>query len=178
MQPQAIEGVALAIELRAGVGGTYCGRRADGSVPCWRLQAGKWTAAVDVTALAGARAIALTGSDEVCAIAASGEILCHNLDDDSTVALSGSEDSVAVIGTHLWGCAKNTQGDWHCWNILAPMLESVGSNPIALPASTSPVVSLALGGLRLCALREDESLACVDANDPTLQLVDVTGLPD
>jgi hypothetical protein len=178
LQPVAIEGVSRVIELRAGVSGTYCGRRADGSVTCWQLQAGKWSAAADVAALAGARAIALTGGDEVCAIAATGEIRCHNLYDDSTVKLGGSEDSVALVGTQLWGCAKNTQGEWHCWNVLPPMLESVGSNAIALPASASPVTSLALGGLRLCALREDDSVACVDANDPSLRLVDVSGLPE
>jgi hypothetical protein len=31
--------------------------------------------------------------------------------------------------------------------------------------------------LRLCALRQDESVACLDANDPMLALVDVSGLP-
>ena len=159
LRPQPIEGLSDVVELRAGVFGTYCGRHADETVACWRLQEGKWTAAADVAALAGARAIALTGSDEVCAIAASGAILCHNLDDDSTIALGGSDGSVALVGTQLWACAQNAQGDWHCWNVLPPMLETVGSNAIALPTSATPVTSLALGGLRLCALRQDESVA-------------------
>jgi hypothetical protein len=172
-----IAGMRDIVELRGGVIDTYCGRTAAGSVHCIRTNdRGVWSAAIEVTALAGARAIAVSGYNEVCAIAEAGNVLCHDLDNGKTVALAESEGSVALIGTSLVACAQHLSGDWTCWNILPPMLETIGSPPIRVPAERT-LVEVAAGGFNVCAVQEDERVVCANAGEVPPQLHAIDDLP-
>jgi hypothetical protein len=169
---QTLPGVA---EVRSGALGTYCARGDTGWVQCWRFSDAEreWTAPATVEQLAGAQAIAMAGHDEVCAIVASGEVVCHNLDSGFTITLPDSAGSLELVGTSLVACAADAQRSWRCWNILPPMLETIGTFSIAVPSEV-PVRELAVAGLRVCVLREDDQVACVLATDamPTLAVVD------
>jgi len=175
--PRAIEGATGLVELKAGVLGRYCGRSQAGSVRCWRIGDDEWTSATAVSALAGARSIAVPGHDEVCAIVETGAIVCHNLDSGNTLPLPLSTGSVELVTAQLWGCARNGEGLWRCWNILPTMLETVGAPAFDLPSEV-PLVEVTLGGLGLCAVREDDAVVCGNANDALPLLTVVNGLAD
>jgi hypothetical protein len=161
--PLPIAGLTGVTELRNGMMGSYCALDMQQRVSCWRVVDGAWTAPMEYTALAGARAIALAAWDEVCVVGSTGNILCHNFDSGKTIPLERSENSVAVSAAGgLAACGKSASGSWQCWNVLPVMLESVGSKPIQIRTDV-PIVDLQLGGFRICALREDNSVACVDA---------------
>jgi hypothetical protein len=180
-----VAGLSGIEEIRNGTMGTYCARSAQGAVFCWRFKETAWTAPVEMTALAGARAIALAAWDEVCGIAASGGmILCHGFDSGKTVPLTGSENSVIVKGVGgLAACGKNAGGVWQCWNVLPPLLEAIGSAPVVVP-SAIPIRDLVIGGFKVCGLREDGAVACANAEETGLtpmpgsgELMVVEGLP-
>lgn len=177
--PVTIANVSGVVELRSGVNGEYCGRLQNGSVRCWSLKEDGWTAAVEVPALSGARSIAMAAFDEVCAVVGPGPILCHNLENGKTVPLDKSAGSVRVIGTgSLAACAVNGEGAWHCWNVLPPMLETVGSPRIDASAD-EPAVDLVFSGFRVCVLFPENEVACGEVTDWGLpELVRVAGLPD
>jgi hypothetical protein len=172
--PMAVPELSSVVELRGGVQGTYCARGQAGWVRCWRLQDGVWSAPALVDALSGARTIAVTFQDEVCGIAPSDQILCHNLDSGHDAALSGSQGAVELVSGLLSACARKQSGDWTCWNVLPPMLESTGSPPIEVHSEV-PLLEIAIGGLRACALRADHAVVCADADSvtvaPELELV-------
>jgi hypothetical protein len=145
---------------------------------------GKWTAPFEVAPLAGARMIALAAWDEICSIASSGSILCHNFDSGKTVQLQGSESSVALTAAGgLSACGKSASGQWQCWNILPPLLEALGSVPVKV-LSAVPLRELILAGFYICGLGEDSSVACENAQNiglmpmpETAELTPITGLP-
>jgi hypothetical protein len=167
------------VELRGGVNGEYCGRLQDDSVRCWSLRDGAWSAAVEVPVLSGARSIAMAAFGEVCAIVGSGPIQCHNLENGKTVPLDDSAGNVRIIGAgSLAACAVNGAGDWHCWNVLPPMLETVGS-PRFEASIDKRLVDLVFSGFRVCALLPENEVACGGVTDWKLPvLVRVEGLPD
>ncbi|HKU44338.1 MAG TPA: hypothetical protein VJR89_39535, partial [Polyangiales bacterium] len=110
------------------------------------------------------RTIALAAWDEVCGIAESGEIRCHNFDSMKTIPLQNSENAVAVRGAGgLSACGKNGTGLWQCWNVLPPLLEVAGSTPVPI-RTEMPIDDLVIGGFHVCALRADRSVACADAS--------------
>jgi hypothetical protein len=176
--PWLVPGLEDVVELRAGTLGTYCVRERLGSVRCLRLVEGHWDTLVEVPELAGASAIGVTFMDEVCGITSTSTVLCTNLDTHETYALNDSSDATELRATgSLSACARKADGTWHCWNVLPSMLASLGSPAIAVESDV-PIVELSLSGFNGCALREDDSVACADANDaagPALRVVD--GLP-
>lgn len=119
-----------------------------------------------------------------CSIGSSGHVACHNFDSGKTVQLQGSENSVALTAAGaLSACAKSMRGQWQCWNILPPLLEAQGSVPIEV-LSPVPLRELLLAGFSLCALGEDSSVACENAQriglmpmPESAELTPVTGLP-
>lgn len=185
LTPEPMAGLSEIVELRNGMMGSYCARDMRDHVWCWRVKDGAWTEPKDFTELAGAQRIALAAWDEVCAVDGAGTIQCHNFDSGKTIALEGSEDSVTVVAAGgLAACGQSASGRWQCWNVLPPMLETIGSKPIEI-RSDVPIRALELGGFRVCALREDDSVACIDAAEtlalfppPALaELPVVEGLP-
>jgi hypothetical protein len=174
--PIAIANLSGAIELQGGVLGRYCAQGSEGWTRCWKLDRGTWTSAVDVPALAGAHGIAVPAEDEVCGAFETSGIRCQDLSSGAVATLPGSEGSVEMKASGLWGCARNTQGSWRCWNILPPMLHSVGTFAIEIPSEVA-LTEVAIGGQRLCALRTDDSVMCADANSGSAALTAVGPLP-
>jgi hypothetical protein len=163
--PVPIAGVEGAVELRAGLLGDYCARGEAGWVRCWKLEEATWTAAVELPALQGARALGMTGENEVCAILEEGSIHCHNRVSGLTIPLDDSQSSVELLAAgSLSACARNTAEEWHCWNVLPPMLETVGSPAIPVTSELS-IEQLVLSGFRVCGRLEDDRIGCANAND-------------
>ncbi|MET0287330.1 MAG: hypothetical protein ABW352_22790 [Polyangiales bacterium] len=185
-RPCAIDGLKQIEELRAGSTGHYCARDASHAVWCWQSNDGQWAAPVELEALAGARAIAVTSYDTVCAIVEAGNVLCHNTENGSSTPLDDSDDMVSINAAgSLALCGSKSDGRWYCWNVLPPMLESVGSPSIAVPSEVA-LRELWIAGFRVCALREDERVVCADANQVVIGLDSISpsglepvaGLPD
>lgn len=62
-----------------------------------------------------------------------------------TIPAERSENSLAVTGAGgLAPCGQSKTGTWQCWNVLPPMLETVGSKPIEVRSSV-PIRVLAIG---------------------------------
>jgi Regulator of chromosome condensation (RCC1) repeat len=162
--PRAIEGLSDVVELSNGILGSYCVRGAAGWTRCFKLAEEQWQSPFDVPKLANARALILTGENEVCAIDAQREVVCHNLENDSLHTLPESSNSVALVGSELVACALDAAMTWRCWNILPPMLETTGTFPIAVPSGLS-LSELHVGGLRVCGIREDNEVVCAAATD-------------
>jgi hypothetical protein len=179
LEPVTIAGLSGVVELRAGVEGEYCGMVQDDSVRCWALEDGTWTAATEVRELAGAHSIAMAAPAEVCGIVGTGAVQCHNLDNGKTVPLDDSDGHVRVIGAgSLAACAVSTTGAWSCWNVLQPMLETVGSPRLEVRAQEA-TVDLVFSGFRVCALESNGEVACGMVEDwgPPM-LIKVDGLPE
>jgi Regulator of chromosome condensation (RCC1) repeat len=174
--PTPIQNLSGVVELRVGQLGRYCARGAEGWTRCWKLDNGAWTSAVDVLALAGASAISVPWDSEVCGVINTG-VVCNDLANGVTVPLTASEGTVDLVASSLWTCGVSASLLWTCWNILPPMLETVGSPPIPLPAN-SPLIEVTLGGLYLCGMHEDRSVACADVEGSgSFDLVPVGPLP-
>jgi hypothetical protein len=175
--PKTIEGVSGIVELRSAPLGTYCGRHADGVVECWRFQAGHWAEPFHVEELKGARHIALTTTNEACAILESGSVTCHNFDSGKTVPLQRSQDALQLVASgDLAICAQNNMQRWLCWNLLPPGFETVGTPAIPVEADQK-LLDLTIAGLRFCSLRADRSVACANATTASLAFELVEGLP-
>jgi hypothetical protein len=180
LTPTRIEGLTDIVEVRAGVLGSYCARDKVGKVSCWRFIDGKWTDPSEVTELAGARALALSWADEVCAISKTREVVCHNLASGVTDTMPSSKDSERITASGgIIACAMNSARSWRCWNVI-PSTISLSFEV----RSTVPVVDLSVPGLRGCAVFDDDSVGCYDANQLTAPLADalppfvpVAGLP-
>jgi len=173
--PEPIAGLSGIVELRGGVIDTYCARDADGAVYCFALDDGAWTEPARIAGLAHARAIAVTGYNVMCAITEARGVACYNLESGVSTPLEQSDDAVALVGTELVACAQRSTGHWTCWNILPPMLESVGSPPIYVPEDE--LIELAIGGFRVCAVRQDASVVCANAELGAPELLTLPGLP-
>jgi hypothetical protein len=176
--PWLVPGLADVVELRAGTLGTYCVRERTGTIRCLRLVEGHWDTLVEVPELAGASAIGVTFMDEVCGITSASTILCTNLDTHETYALNDSSGTTELGATgSLSACGRKADGAWYCWNVLPSMLAALGSPALAVESEV-PIVELSLSGFYGCALHEDDSVSCVNANDaPALVLKVVDGLP-
>ncbi len=171
--PVEIEGLTSIVEVRPGTEARFCARDEAGSIRCWQLRQDGRVPSEPIAALAGARSFLIATTEMICAIVADGEILCHNLSNGVTTPLMASHGSVELEGNTLIACARSSDGRWTFWNVLPPMLESVGSAPIPV-ASEVPLLEFAVGGLTACALREDQRVACVTADviPPMLRLVE------
>lgn len=172
LRPQEIAGAPKLLEISRGGQTAYCGRDAEGAVWCWSHDWKNWSAARKV-ALDGAKALAMTGLDEICALVQSSEIVCHNLDNGHLIPLDESSGSLRVASGPLVACGQRSDRSWRCWNVLPPMLEETGSGPIPL-VSDLPLVELSVAGLSGCALREDGKVSCLSVNAllPTWVVVD------
>jgi alpha-tubulin suppressor-like RCC1 family protein len=184
--PRKVEGLTNIQELRAGTTGNYCARDAKSAVWCWRVGDTDDPAPQRVEALAGAKAVAVAGFDETCALVEAGNIVCHSSESDVSVALDDSDDVVTINAAgSLAVCAKKRDGSWYCWNVLRQMLEAVGSPAIKVP-SEMVLTDLVLSGFRLCAQRQDRQVVCANANEVLVGLNSieasalkvVQGLPD
>jgi hypothetical protein len=176
LELETIAGLWGIVELRGGVSDTYCARDDRDRVYCIRSEGDVWAQPVQAPALRGARAIVVSGSNEVCAIAPERNVLCHDLDNGKTVPLPESEDSVAITGTSLVACAQQRDDGWTCWNILPPMLESTGTFALHVPSELT-LVELAVGGFNVCAVRDDGDVVCASAGSAMPELVVIAGLP-
>jgi hypothetical protein len=176
LRPTRIAGLPKQVEISRGGQSAFCGRDAQGAVRCWSHDWNVWSEA-RLVMLTGAKALAMTSMDEICALMKSGEILCHNLENGHLIPLDDSEGSMRVTSGPLVACAKKSDPNWRCWNVLPPMLEESGSSPIPL-ISDVPLVELAVAGWTGCALREDRKVSCLSVNDllPTWRVVE--DLPD
>jgi hypothetical protein len=181
-----VEGLTDIEELRAGSTGHYCARDARRVVWCWRSDDGLWATPVALPALAGARAVAVTSYDTVCALREAGDVVCHNTESGNTTALFDADDVVSINAAgSLALCGSKRDGSWACWNVLPTMLESVGSPAITVPSDVA-LTELWIAGFRVCALREDARVVCADANEVVIGLgslapnglAPVQGLPD
>jgi len=169
--PVPIAGLSSVVELRAG-SGAYCAREAAGAVKCWFFDAGKWTAASEVSELSGARAIAMTNSYGVCALTPSSDIRCFVFEGSVTQTVVDSQGSVALAPTGgLAVCGLDSAQTWRCW----PIVPRVDYTPLRVHSNINPV-ELVMMGLRVCALREDASVACLTQDD--LTEVPTTDFPD
>jgi len=173
--PEPIAGLSGIVELRGSVLDTYCARDGDGAVYCFELDDGEWSEPAKVSGLSRARSIAVTGYNVMCAITEARGVACYNLESGVSTPLEQSEDSVALVGTSLVACAQRRSGQWTCWNILPPMLETVGSPAIRVPEEE--LVEVAIGGFRVCAVRQDASVVCATAELGAPQLMTLAGLP-
>jgi len=176
LAPRAIEGLEDIVELRGGVIDTYCARDAADEVWCFRLEGEDWPRAFPVPELSGARSIAVTGNDEVCALTEQRTATCHNLTTGSDVPLVGATGLVELVGTSLVACAKDDAGAWTCWNILPQLLDMVGAIAIPVPVEM-PLVELAIGGFQFCALQGDDSVGCANAETGMPELKLISELP-
>jgi hypothetical protein len=164
LQPVPITGVASVVELRAGTSGAYCARETSGAVKCWTFAEGRWTDAREVPELAGARAIALTYASAVCALSQANDIKCFIFEGATTQTVVDSQGSVALAPTGgLAVCSKDAAQSWRCW----PIVPQTDYGALRVHSSTVPV-ELVMAGLRICALREDNSVACLTPEDITV----------
>jgi hypothetical protein len=177
LTPTAVAGVDDALQIAGGILGTYCARGKAGWVRCFRLENGSFSKVQEMSALQGARGLIVTASNMACALLPSSEIVCENMENGAVSTLGDSKGSRSLVGTELVACAQGASNSWRCWNVLAPMLESVGSQPIELPTQT-PLVELIPAGLRICGLQQDRAVVCVDAASFFPALTVVAGLPD
>jgi hypothetical protein len=170
--PKPIAGLEQVVQIAGGAFAHYCARGAAGWIRCWQLEDGEWTAPTEVPKLAGVRSFIVPGLMELCALMPSGDVACHNLENGSLNNLGDSRGSVALVGTDLVACAGDEDGQWRCWNILPPMLESVGSPPILVPSETG-LTELIVAGLRVCLRRADAAVLCTTAASftPTFEVV-------
>jgi hypothetical protein len=159
--PQPVLGLTSVVELRVGSLGTYCVREAAGAVKCWRFEEGKWTTPAEIPDLAGARTIAMTYSDATCALTPTGEIKCHSFDTQLTQTVEGTQGSVAMAAAGgMTVCGANAALEWRCW----PILPNLDVAVLQVQSSVS-IVDLTMMGLRICALRQDSTVACVTPED-------------
>lgn len=174
--PERIAGLSNIVELRGGVIDRYCARDSEGAVYCFRLENGAWTEPSAIAELQHAREIAVSGYHVMCAITEARDVVCYNLENGVSTKLEQSEGSVAIVGTSLVACAQNQSRGWTCWNILPPMLETVGSPALHVP-DEEQLIEVAVGGFRVCAVREEGSVVCATAELGMPELVTVMGLP-
>jgi hypothetical protein len=196
--PMPIDGVSGVQQLSVGAFASYCALVADGSVLCWRFQDDHWSAPIP-TALHDMRAISMPQADLVCAIPPAGNIVCQGIGGtfaDMSVELPSSHDaqSLEAGSGGIAVCAPDETKAWQCWNVLSFFLVQMGQSDVggAFPfaiESNMPLRELAIAGFRLCALREDRSVGCLDLADAanaSMLLTDmhlelngsVVGLPD
>jgi hypothetical protein len=169
--PVALPGLSSVVELRAG-SGAYCAREASGAVKCWAFAEGKWTDPREVPELAGARALALTYSSSVCALTPASDIKCFIFEGAITQTALDSQGSVALAPTGgLAVCGMDAAKSWRCW----PIIPDANYGSLRVHSSSLPV-ELVMAGLRICALRDDNSVACLTPED--LSVVPTTDFPD
>lgn len=169
--PKPIDGLREIVEIRNGSLGEYCARDRSDRVLCWTLSKDAWTDPVEVPALAGAKALGLPYSDEVCSIASDDSVRCHNLDMDITDNLPQSNGSVKLTAVgQLVTCAMDKKSAWRCWTVRPP------APSILLPFhADEPAIMLVIAGYYGCALLEDHSIGCMNASALTAPIQD--GLP-
>lgn len=173
--PRTIEGLANIVELRAGSDGSYCARDASSIVSCWTSGNGAWEKPRTVDALMGAKAVAVAGFDEVCALVKEGNIVCNSSDTGRSVPLDDSYRMATITAAgSLAVCGRKLDGSWWCWNVLRQMLEDFGSPAIAIPTD-QPFSELLLSGFNVCALRADNQVVCANANEILISLMGVEG---
>lgn len=154
--PVTVATLTNAVELRGASLGTFCAREADGAVKCFRFEAGGWSAPTEIADLAGARAITVTYSQAVCALDATSQVKCHSFESGRTEPLVNSMGSVAIADTGgLAVCASDAAHAWRCWPILP------GTEIAALQVRSDVTIAhVVMMGVRICALREENSVAC------------------
>jgi hypothetical protein len=176
LEPKPVDGVTGALALHSGPMSSYCARGA-GWTRCWRLDAGAWTAPIELPDLAAASGIALASAQEVCGIVSGGEVVCSAVDGGSSARLSGSRGTIQLAGGLLTVCGGDIVGAWYCWNILSPMvLQAIGAPRSEL--TRGPFDQLVTAGFRYCGLGPSGDVQCVERNTPSPQWMPVADLPD
>jgi hypothetical protein len=143
-------------------------------VSCWRVLREGVTPLV-AAAVSGARAIVMPHADYVCAILEAGNVVCQGFAEEVKsvrVELPNSSGAVSLEAGSggLALCAVDAAHAWQCWNLPSYVFESMGIADVAgvfpfVIDSDRPLRELAIGGFRVCVLRDDTSVACVDAAD-------------
>jgi hypothetical protein len=176
LEPKPVDGVTDALALHSGQMSSYCARGA-GWTRCWRLDAGAWTAPIELPDLAAASGVALASAQEVCGIVSGGEVVCSAVDGGSSARLSGSRGTIQLAGGLLTVCGGDIVGAWYCWNILSPMvLQAIGAPRSEL--TRGPFDQLATAGFRYCGLGPSGDVQCLERNTPSPQWMPVADLPD
>lgn len=160
-----VPGLGGVVELRGGAGNSYCTRAEDRSVRCLSLaeDGASWSLPIQVSALAGASAIAMTSADSVCGILPSSEVKCVKPVSGVGATLAGSLGSVQLRASGgLSACAKDQADQWHCWNVLKS--GATDSAPRTDVPSEQELVELGISGFIVCAAQRDARVVCASAN--------------
>lgn len=163
-----VPGLSGVIELRGGAGNSYCARAEDRSVRCLSLaeDGTGWGLPIEVSTLAGARAIAMTFADSVCGLLPSTEVKCVKPENGVGATLTDSLGSVQLRASGgLSACTKNQADQWHCWNVL--ISGATDSAPRTDVPSEQELIELGISGFIMCAVRQDASVVCASANSGT-----------
>lgn len=156
-------------QLRVGAFASYCALAESGDVLCFRIEEGRWSTPKKA-ALPKVKTIAMPHPDYVCGLPDSGGILCQSIVEATRVELP---DSAGALGLEAGSgglvlCANYPEQAWRCWNLPSFTLPMMGVENVAgqFPFqvySDMPTRELAIAGFRVCVLREDDSIACVDS---------------
>lgn len=177
LTPQAVAGIAGAVELRSGPMSTYCAR-GEAWTRCFRLEGGTWTTPVELPALAAASGIALASAEQVCAVVSGGEVVCAEVSGgSSSVRLAGSRGTIQLAGGLLTVCGGDIVGAWYCWNILSPMvLQTIGAPRSEL--TSGPFDELVTAGFRFCGLGPSAEVQCMERNASAPAWLSIDDLPE
>ncbi|HTU57847.1 MAG TPA: hypothetical protein VMF89_05425, partial [Polyangiales bacterium] len=167
--PTKVAGLTGIKLLRVGAFASYCALDDSGDVLCFRIEEGRWSTPKRVD-LPRVKAIAMPHPDYVCGVPDSGGILCQSVVDATRVELPGSAGALGLEAGSggLVLCANYPEQAWRCWNLPSFTLPMMGVENVAgqFPFqvySDVPARELAIAGFRVCVLREDDSIACVDS---------------
>jgi hypothetical protein len=167
--PTRIAGLTGIKQLRVGAFASYCALTESGEVLCFRVEEGRWSTPKKAD-LPKVKTIAMPHADYVCGLPDSGGILCQSIVETTRVELP---DSTGALGLEAGSgglvlCANYPERAWRCWNLPSFTLPMMGVENVAgqFPFqvySDVPARELAIAGFRVCVLREDDSIACVDS---------------
>jgi hypothetical protein len=167
--PTRIAGLDGIKQLRVGAFASYCALDDAGDVRCFRIEEGRWSAPKKAE-LPKVTAIAMPHADYVCGLPESGGILCQSVVDATRVELPDSAGARALEAGSggLVLCASYPELPWRCWNLPSFTLPMMGVADVAgmFPFqvhSDVPARELAIAGFRVCVLRADDTVACVDS---------------
>jgi len=167
--PTKIPGMLGVQQLRVGAFASYCALDEASEVQCFRIEDGRWSTP-KVVDLPKVKTIAMPHPDYVCGNPESGGILCRSVVDSTRVELPDSAGALALEAGSggLVLCASYPEQAWRCWNLPSFTLPMMGVADVAgqFPFqvySDVPMKELAIAGFRVCVLRKDDSVACVDS---------------
>ncbi len=170
--PVAIRGLTDVVQL-VGSNYDYCARQGDGNVSCWTFSY-NGPGAPAPAGLPAARE--MSAAHTVCVVsAASGEVVCHDDAVPPPSPVPGLTNPIKLSAGETVTCALDANGGVTCLDIFGFLAQTtVTGQVIAFPADI-PAVDIAVGAFGFCALRGDDSIACL--TEPATTLTPVGNLP-